>query len=180
MAAEEENEVAAAPKKKGGSLMLIVVAFLFVVLIAVVGAIAFLMLSTPDEAPAANAAAPAKAPSRANAGAAASARGSDYANIGPMYPLESFTLNLLSDGGARYVKCTMQLEQNTELLQPELDKKMPLIRDVIIRTLTSKTFEEVSTTKGKERLKDELVGKINEVLTDGFVKNIFFTDFVVQ
>lgn len=183
MAAEEENEVAAAPKKKGGSLMLIIVAFLFVVLIAVVGMIMFMVFSSPaDEAPAANAAPAAKGANqnRASSANGGNARGSDYANIGPMYPLESFTLNLLSDGGARYVKCTMQLEQNTELLQPELDKKMPLIRDVIIRTLTSKTFEEVSTTKGKERLKDELVGKINEVLTDGFVKNIFFTDFVVQ
>lgn len=177
--AEEEKEEKSS--KKGGFVVLVIVIFLFVLLLAVVGMIGFLMLQSPeDNAPATNNATPnAQQTQRANNGAATQ-RGSDYANIGPMYPLESFTLNLLSDGGARYVKCTMQLEQNTDLLQPELDKKMPLIRDVIIRTLTSKTFEEVSTTKGKERLKDELVGKINEVLTDGFVKNIYFTDFVVQ
>jgi len=34
--------------------------------------------------------------------------------------------------------------------------------------------------KGKSRLKDELVNKINDVLADGQIKNIFFTDFVVQ
>lgn len=177
--AEEEKEEKSS--KKGGSIVLVIVIFLFVLLLAVVGMIGFLMLQSPeDNAPATNNAPQnAQQTQRAN-NSAATHRGSDYANIGPMYPLESFTLNLLSDGGARYVKCTMQLEQNTDLLQPELDKKMPLIRDVIIRTLTSKTFEEVSTTKGKERLKDELVGKINEVLTDGFVKNIYFTDFVVQ
>ncbi|EAK6786823.1 flagellar basal body protein FliL, partial [Campylobacter coli] len=27
---------------------------------------------------------------------------------------------------------------------------------------------------------DELVGKINEILTDGFIKNVYFTDFVVS
>lgn len=182
--AEEEKEEKTSKKKGGGSVVLIIVVLLFVLLLAVVGMIGFLMLQGPDDDP--NAAAtntPAQnqqTNKTKNGGGSGTTRGSDYANIGPMYPLESFTLNLLSDGGARYVKCTMQLEQNTDLLQAELDKKMAVIRDVIIRTLTSKTFEEVSTAKGKERLKDELVGKINDVLTDGFVKNIYFTDFVVQ
>lgn len=179
MAEEEKDEKMS--KRGGGSIVLVIVIFLFVLLLAVVGMIGYLMLQGPeDNAPSANNATPNAQTSRTSNGTSTPQRGSDYANIGPMYPLESFTLNLLSDGGARYVKCTMQLEQNTDLLQPELDKKMALIRDVIIRTLTSKTFEEVSTTKGKERLKDELVGKINEVLTDGSVKNIYFTDFVVQ
>ena len=182
MADEEKEEKTS--KKKGGSVVLIIVVFLFVVLLAVVGLIGFFMFQGPDEAPPATSAAAGAAAGQANkarGGApTGAARGSDYANIGAMYPLESFTLNLLSEGGARYVNCTMQLEQNTDLLQPELDKKTAIIRDVVIRTLTSKTFEEISTAKGKERLKDELVGKINEILTDGFVKNIYFTDFVVQ
>ncbi len=182
--AEEEKEEKSTKKKGGGSVVLVIVVILFVLLLAVVGMIGFLMMQGPEDDPNAANAGTQMQNQQANRGkntnGAATTRGSDYANIGPMYPLESFTLNLLSDGGARYVKCTMQLEQNTDLLQAELDKKTAIIRDVIIRTLTSKTFEEVSTTKGKERLKDELVGKINEVLTDGFVKNIYFTDFVVQ
>lgn len=182
----EETTNGEEKKKKGSSLILIIVIFLFVLLLVVIGAIAFLMFSAPSDENA-NVATTASASTTATTGSATNKnaatptqRSSDFANIGPMYPLQPFTLNLLSDGGARYVKCTIQLEQNTELLQPELEKKNAIIRDIIIRTLTSKTFEEVSTTKGKERLKDELVGRINEVLTDGFVKNIYFTDFVVQ
>lgn len=182
--ADEEKSSEEKKPKKGSPLVLIIVAFLFVVLLAVVGMIGFFMFQSPDDTAAAGGAAPATPTAQGGKGkgsaATSAARGSDYSNIGPMYPLDSFTLNLLSDGGARYIKCTLQLEQNTDLLQPELDKKTAIIRDVVIRTLTSKTFEEVSTSKGKERLKDELVSKINEVLTDGFVKNIYFTDFVVQ
>lgn len=181
MADEEKEEKSS--KKGSNVVVLVIVAFLFVVLLAVVGMIGFFMLQSPNEAaPAGNAApaAPTAQASKSKGAGADVSRGSDYSNIGPMYPLESFTLNLLSEGGARYIKCTMQLEQSTDLLQPELDKKTAIVRDVVIRTLTSKTFEEVSTSKGKERLKDELVGKINDVLTDGFVKNIYFTDFVVQ
>lgn len=178
-----EEEIEETKKKKGGSLVLIIVIFLLVLLLAVFGAIAVLMFSSPGDEAAANAVPVAAANAQPNGNANKNAntqRGSDYANIGPMFSLEPFTLNLLSDSGARYIKCTIQLEENTELLQPELEKKNAIVRDIIIRTITSKTFEEVSTAKGKERLKDELVGRINEVLTDGFVKNIYFTDFVVQ
>ncbi|EAI3914400.1 flagellar basal body-associated protein FliL [Campylobacter lari] len=181
MADDMMDEHGESKKKGGNTLVIIIVVFLFVFLLVIVGAIAYLMFSggseenpTPQTEESAQVA---QAPKKTNAVAA---RGSDYANIGVMYPLAPFTLNLLSDGGSRYVKCTIQLEQNVETLTPELDKKVAIIRDIIIRTLTSKTFEEVSTTKGKERLKDELTSKINEVLTDGFIKNIYFTDFVVS
>ncbi|OCX43247.1 flagellar basal body protein FliL [Campylobacter ornithocola] len=181
MAEDMMDEQTESKKKGGNTLVIIIVVFLFVFLLVIVGAIAYLMFSgNSEENPTPQTeenTQVAQTPKKTNAVAA---RGSDYANIGVMYPLAPFTLNLLSDGGSRYVKCTIQLEQNVETLTPELDKKVAIIRDIIIRTLTSKTFEEVSTTKGKERLKDELTGKINEVLTDGFIKNIYFTDFVVS
>ena len=181
----EEVENEEGKKKKGGSLVIIIVILLFVLLLGIMGVIAFLISSSSSDESSAKPAVEENAKEKATAAKqeannAQKQRGSDFTNIGVMYPLAPFTLNLLSDNGSRYVKCTIQLEQNTELLTPELDKKVAIIRDIIIRTLTAKTFEEISTAKGKERLKDELVGKINEVLTDGFIKNIYFTDFVVS
>lgn len=107
-------------------------------------------------------------------------RSQDYINIGKIIPLEQFTVNLVSDSGSRFLKTSVNLELSVEMLEQEIDKKKPLIRDLIIRILSSKTYEEVGTSKGKERLKDEMASRLNEVLTDGFVKNIYFTDFVVQ
>ncbi|EAL4097254.1 flagellar basal body protein FliL [Campylobacter jejuni] len=173
---DEELENEETKKKKGGSLVIIIVILLFVLLLSIMGVIAWLISSSSSDESEVKEEAKADKPKVS----APTQRGSDFANIGPMYPLDPFTLNLLSDSGSRYVKCTIELEQNSELLKPELDKKVPVIRDIIIRTLTAKTFEEVSTQKGKERLKDELVGKINEILTDGFIKNVYFTDFVVS
>ena len=62
----------------------------------------------------------------------------------------------------------------------ELDTKKPAIRDTMISVLSSKTFEEISTAKGKENLKNELVERINESLVDGKIVNLFFTDFAIQ
>ncbi|HEF3986706.1 TPA: flagellar basal body-associated protein FliL [Campylobacter jejuni] len=177
---DEELENEETKKKKGGSLVIIIVILLFVLLLSIMGVIAWLISSSSSDESEVKEASKEEAKADKPKVSAPTQRGSDFANIGPMYPLDPFTLNLLSDSGSRYVKCTIELEQNSELLKPELDKKVPVIRDIIIRTLTAKTFEEVSTQKGKERLKDELVGKINEILTDGFIKNVYFTDFVVS
>lgn len=177
---DEELENEETKKKKGGSLVIIIVILLFVLLLSIMGVIAWLISSSSSDESEVKEAPKEEAKADKPKVSAPAQRGSDFANIGPMYPLDPFTLNLLSDSGSRYVKCTIELEQNSELLKPELDKKVPVIRDIIIRTLTAKTFEEVSTQKGIERLKDELVGKINEILTDGFIKNVYFTDFVVS
>ncbi|EOB4068327.1 flagellar basal body-associated protein FliL [Campylobacter jejuni] len=173
---DEELENEETKKKKGGSLVIIIVILLFVLLLSIMGVIAWLISSSSSDESEVKEAPKEEAKADKPKVSAPTQRGSDFANI----PLDPFTLNLLSDSGSRYVKCTIELEQNSELLKPELDKKVPVIRDIIIRTLTAKTFEEVSTQKGKERLKDELVGKINEILTDGFIKNVYFTDFVVS
>ncbi|MBM0637580.1 flagellar basal body-associated protein FliL [Campylobacter sp. VicNov18] len=177
---DEDLKNEAEKNKKGSSLVIIIVILLFVLLLSIMGVIAWLISSSSSDESEIKEAPKEELRSEKTKASTPTQRGSDFANIGPMYPLDPFTLNLLSDSGSRYVKCTIELEQNSELLKPELDKKVPVIRDIIIRTLTAKTFEEVSTQKGKERLKDELVGKINEILTDGFIKNVYFTDFVVS
>ena len=179
----EEVEEKKAKKGGNGALMIIIIA-IFVLLLVIGGLVAFLMLSS-DEPKEANMATPAQTqtPTQTQAAPAqnkAKRGGNDYSNMGPIYPLDQFVVNLLSENGSRFLKTKIDLEQSDELLTAELDKKKALLRDIIIRTLSSKTYEEVSTAKGKDRLKDEIVGKLNEVLNDGYIKNIFFTDFVVQ
>ncbi len=109
-----------------------------------------------------------------------SQRATNYAQIGPIYPMDQFIVNLYNEGSSRYLKTTLNFELSSEELQAEMDKKKPLIRDIVIKLLSAKTYEEISTIKGKENLKDEIVAKVNQVLTDGKVNNVFFTDFVIQ
>ncbi len=107
-------------------------------------------------------------------------RATTGAQLGPVVPMEQFIVNLVSNDGRRYLKAELQFELSDNGLMDEASNKQPLIRDVIIRTLSSKTYEEVSTENGKLRLKEELIGNINAQLIDGEVVNIFFTKFVVQ
>ena len=55
-----------------------------------------------------------------------------------------------------------------------------MVQDTIIEILSSKSIEDVATVKGKNRVKDEIVKRINEFLIDGQVSDIFFVEFVVS
>lgn len=180
--AEEKEEK---QEKKGGSLVLIIVAVLLVVILIIGGLVIFLLASGGNEEQSADIAtaqvqAQAQPQQKSPASQAPKERSQDFFNVGPMYPLDQFLVNLLSETGSRYLKMTINIELSAETLTPEVDQKKPLLRDIIIRVLTSKTYEDISTAKGKERLKDEIVAKINETLRDGYIKNVFFTDFIVQ
>ncbi len=177
MAEESKEEVKSEEKKSGSNVLLIVVIVLILIILIGGGLGAFLLLSGDEEE--AQTQAP-QQPQQQMQKQRSSARSTNLLTIGPMYPMEQFVVNLLSESGSRFLKVSLDIELGNEELSPEMDKKKPAIRDIIIRTLSSKTFEEVSTMKGKERLKDEVVQKINEILADGQVRNIFFTDFVVQ
>ncbi len=180
MAGKKPEEGDVIEKKPKGNMVLIIVIVLLVLLLVGGGAAAFFLLGSHDE-PAAAAGAPAAQQQDAKAEKKKSSKKStDHLTIGPMYPMAPFVVNLLSETGNRFLKVAVDLELSDVKAQPEMDHKKSLVRDIIIRTFSSKTFEEISTLKGKDKLKEEVLDKINENLSDGQIKNIYFTDFVVQ
>jgi flagellar FliL protein len=54
------------------------------------------------------------------------------------------------------------------------------VRDRILMTIPAKTYAVVNTLDGKLALRDELLGRINELLQSGKISNLYFTEFVVQ
>ena len=174
MAEEKENkEVEEAEEKKSGGgskLLLIVIIILLLLLLVIGGVVAYFLLSnnnTDQQQPQQQ-----KIEKKHKV--------SDLADIGPIYSLDPFTVNLVSANADRYLKCKIDLELDSPDLQKEIDKKLPAIRDMIIQILSSKTVEEIQTAKGKEKLKEEIKRKINSILTTGQIRNVYFTQFVIQ
>jgi flagellar FliL protein len=184
---EAENQDGGEEKKGGNKTMMIIIAAVVVVLLVVGGVVFFLLSSEEDPAAAAASggaapAAQASAPAASNKPVIPTARpsGRSFTEVGTLYELKRFTANLLSDKGRKYIRCTISLELDSPELQGEIDSKLAAVRDSIINVLSSKTYEEISTTKGKERLKDEIVATLNQSLVDGRVKNLFFTELMIQ
>ena len=98
------------------------------------------------------------------------------------YELDTFIVNLLSKSGSgkRYLKTGMILEINDKLQSDLLDKSKPQIRDSVLILLSNKTFKEVGSMEGKIELKQSLMMRINQIVGEAIVNNIYFTEFVVQ
>ena len=100
--------------------------------------------------------------------------------IGPLYPLDTMIVNLSDDGGKRYLRVTMALELSDSESVDTIESRLPQIRDAVLMILPTKTYDDVSTTDGKIALRNQVMEKINTLMTKGRVNNIYFTEFVVQ
>ncbi|NOQ31479.1 MAG: flagellar basal body-associated protein FliL [Helicobacteraceae bacterium] len=181
---EGKEEVKETSGEKKSPMMMIIIAVV-VVLLILIGAIVFVLMSGDEE----DLAAPTTVAQQATGTQSKSVVTATSSNMGPaipfsemgaLFPLDSFTINLTSNAGKRYLKIEMSLELSDPAVAAELDTRQAAIRDLIIRLLSSKSLEEISTTKGKDKLKGQIIGELNMRLKDGKINNIYFTTFVIQ
>lgn len=104
----------------------------------------------------------------------------DKAFVGQVIPLETFLVNLAGSTGRKIQKVNMELELEGDKTAEEIEKRKAQIRDIIIITLSSKTYDEIATREGKDNLRTEIKDTINNFLTQGKIKNVFFTEFLTN
>ncbi len=100
--------------------------------------------------------------------------------MGPVYPLDPFLVNLADPGRPRFLKVVIQLELSGEEVSAELDTLRPKVRDALLTLLSSKTSADLVSIADKERLRNEIIHRLNSFLSTGQVKEVYFTEFVVQ
>ncbi len=183
MAEEESTEEEQQPKEKKSNMLMIII-IVVLILIILIGAVVGILLMGDDEEAETSVAPQAKertvSKSRSSSSSTTYDDSRQLSDIGILYPLDTFTVNLKSDAGRRYLKVTMSLELEGEELSLELDAKSPVLRDRIIRILTSKTLEEISSKKGKQKVSTQVMDTLNAMISDGTIRGIYFTEFVIQ
>lgn len=103
-------------------------------------------------------------------------------NLEPyIYTMDKFTVNL--DGEPRR---TIRVEVSLEMLGKEGFEEVinaenrAKARDKIVRVLNEKNFADLETIQGKLFLKDRIAMEVNGLLRQGVVKDVYFSEFVVQ
>jgi flagellar basal body-associated protein FliL len=95
--------------------------------------------------------------------------------------LDPFLVNLADSDEIRFVKTTFQLGLAEE---PKEGMKngavIAAIRDSIISLLTSKKAEQILTPEGKDALRHEIKSKVNSIVPEAKVLEVYIVDFVVQ
>jgi len=95
-----------------------------------------------------------------------------------IHKMDPFLVNLADPGQLRYLKVTLHIE--TPLKGEEYEKRLPQLRDSVLSVLSSKQFKDISTSDGKNVLREEIKEKMNQLLVETKVQNIYFTEFVIQ
>jgi flagellar FliL protein len=101
-------------------------------------------------------------------------------DVGVMFTMDPFVVNLAGSKGKRFLKVTTTLELSSPEVNPEFEENLQKITDSILVLLISKSFEDVYSVQGKFKLKDEITTRVNRFLVVGHVKDAYFTEFIVQ
>jgi flagellar FliL protein len=185
MADKETTEETEVVEKKSSNMLMIIIIVVLVLIIVIGAVVAMLLMGGDDENKTTTTqAAPQtrEAPTKTKRVSSIDDDGDSrkLSDIGILYPLNTFTVNLKSDSGRRYLKVTMSLELKGKELSLELDAKAAVIRDRVIRILTSKSLEEISSKKGKQKVSEQIMDTLNAMISDGEIQGIYFTEFVIQ
>lgn len=179
--------------KKSSKLKFIIIGLIVILLLVVILFVVYMLVLAPKPAadqtaqqnPVAQAPAPAPAPA-VQAPSPAMVGGMDMgvsnAEMGQIYPIPTLNVNLADPTGITYLAITLALEfdpKNADLYA-EVESKMPRINDMVITVLSSKAYEEISTSQGKINLKNEFLRRINSMLAKGRLYNVYITGFTVQ
>lgn len=147
--------------------------------------------------PGAAASAPAEAAAAADAATPTAAAHELMPGEGIMLNMSTKIINLVDPTGRKYIRVTIVAEfapdnpEYTSLpaeekaayltsFEEKLNSRLPIMDDTVITLLSTKTYEELYTAEGKEKLRMEIMDTLSKKLIDLHIISIYFTEFVVQ
>lgn len=161
----EDDATAEAPAKAGSGKKMMLIIIMGVVLLGGGGAAWYFMGGQEEKA----------AEHDEHAGA-----GEGHEEPGPVMELEPFLLNLADREELRFLKVSIKLELDRPEEKTDYRHKIPAIRDALLVLLSSKESQLLRTVNGKRRVREEIMVRVNGVMSKGKVANVFFTDFIIQ
>lgn len=99
---------------------------------------------------------------------------------GKTVALKPFVTNLADTDRPRYINITFELVLPDEEAVTAIQAYIPSIRDTILVILNSKKSLEVSGLEGANKLKSEVLTKVNDSVPGKKVMQVLITDSVVQ
>ena len=94
--------------------------------------------------------------------------------------LKPIVVNLRNSKGTRYLKVTIGMEATSESVASELQKLSPQLSDFLIDRFCNVDIADVDNSVGRNKLKREILAGTNELLENGYVNAVYFTEFLIQ
>jgi flagellar FliL protein len=109
-----------------------------------------------------------------------------YANKPPSYYQinPDFLINLVNEKQIKYLQIQVQISTRNPTMIADFETYSPLIKHELIELFTSKTFSDLSTEQGKERMRKEALLSIRKIIKKETgkvgVEDVLFTSFLMQ
>lgn len=96
-----------------------------------------------------------------------------------VFTLDPFTVNL-GDDQEKIIQIEIALEMIDEDGFEEVVTMGSHARDTIVNILNGKSYDDISSIQGKLFLKDEIILALNQNLDRSFIKDLYFSRFMIQ
>lgn len=185
---DEKNDVevvegGSAAKSKPWLLIAVIVLSSILVLAGAIGGTVYFMSRGTHKVP--------DAAAKADAGESADAAEEDSegkddkpapANYVPLDP--PFVVNFEGNSAARFLQINVEVMSRKPEYAEHIKKHMPVIRNNLVLLFGSQTYEQVSTLKGKEELRQKALTEVQKILEEetgeSGIEALYFTSFVMQ
>lgn len=105
---------------------------------------------------------------------------SEPIDFGSFHEIENMIVNPAESGGSRYLMVNVGFESDRDAVITEIDDKEVVVRDRVINLLSEFTVATLADINRRAFIKDTLRQSVNEVLKEGEVTRLYFTQYVLQ
>ncbi len=97
-----------------------------------------------------------------------------------VYAIKDIVVNPAGTGGTRFLSVSFGFDLRSKELATAMEQREPLVRDVLITILSSKTVAELTDPKQKEIMRLQIRKRLSQVLQTEDLAGVYYTDFVLQ
>lgn len=100
--------------------------------------------------------------------------------LGGFYEMEDLTVNPAGTQGTRFLVVSIGIQVRNPGDLELIKRKEIVVRDAINTLLSRRTVDELSELETRKELKQEIGILVNQIIEKQAVKNLFFTEYVMQ
>lgn len=100
--------------------------------------------------------------------------------FGEFLELTNIIVNPVDSEGRRLLMLSVGMETADASTLEMVTAREMVVRDTIIKILGTRTVEELSNIDQRTALKDEIRLAVNEILSEGEISRMYFTQYVLQ
>jgi flagellar protein FliL len=97
-----------------------------------------------------------------------------------IFLIEDIIVNPAGSDGERLILTSLGFDTKDEESQKELKAKEVVVKDVIITTFSSKTWEQLNKSSFKDSLKMELYDRITRLIPSIKLNTVYFSKYIAQ